>query len=1052
MHLTNNQLKGIFGTTIFMRGLEYHHDGLVELLVSGEDHVEAIVDGTEAYSIEVDRNGKNLSFYCSCPFDGPCKHIAATLLQAREEAEENEDQLSFYHPKVATPAWQTYFQQMGAGEISAQQSKPTWRMIYVIGLETNNWWLSPKKQKLKNNGDWGAPRSPDSADYTNTSVLSEEDKLVLGFLDKWRMSSNEFYFYYSSYSRNSKYDLDFGAQVGIVFDHLREGLILHQHNDKLLPVQFADAKDKIEFRLNKTSDDRYSFAPYLLQHNKETALCGNFKLLTTQPTWLLQNETLIEVTGEHEAASLLPFAKPGYKLNISKKDLPLFINSLAAKPTLFDSFILPDAQVKKISEITEKRLYIEEIGDSLNIHLKFLYETVEVGYEAEPTSLWGLDETEEGFLKIFRDQEAESEAFEQLTQTKVKCSSGGRIQTYKNKALPWLLEDVPKLLQHGFSVFGEEQLKQFKVSRIAPQVSVQVSSGIDWFDLKVEIDVGGVLLSLKELKKAIKHKQQYVKLADGRIATLPKAWLNRFRHAINLGEEQSDKLRFSSFHATLIDELFVENELEHDDDQFAKKLAQLREFKSIRPQVLPKKLKANLRPYQKEGYNWLHFLKEFHFGGCLADDMGLGKTVQALSILVAEVESGVQKPNLIVAPTSVIFNWIEEIARFAPHMRVLDQTGSDRQRTDIDFQAFNIVLTSYGTLRRDILFLRDIDFHYVVLDESQNIKNPVSQTAKAAKLVKAQHRLALTGTPIENNTIELWSLFSFLNPGLLGAVTYFKEAFAKPIEKDQDKDAAKLLKKIVFPFILRRTKEKVAPELPPKVESMIYAEMGPQQMDLYNRWRDYYRAALLKQIDDVGLNKSRMNVLEGLTKLRQIACHPLLVESKFNGVSKKYELLLEHIEEIKAEGHNMLIFSQFVRMLTIIRNYLDSANINYAYLDGKTRDRKACVEQFQQNADCRIFLISLKAGGTGLNLTSADYVIHYDPWWNPAVEAQATDRSHRIGQNKHVFVHKMITKNTVEEKILKLQERKKKLVDKLVSTDTGLFKTLTVEDLQDLFS
>ncbi|MFQ5676035.1 MAG: DEAD/DEAH box helicase, partial [bacterium] len=588
--------------------------------------------------------------------------------------------------------------------------------------------------------------------------------------------------------------------------------------------------------------------------------------------------------------------------------------------------------------------------------------------------------------------------------------------------------------------------------RAAPRVSVSVESGIDWFDLDMDIDVGGVLLSLQELKRAIKKKSSFVRLADGSLASLPKSWLDRFKHTLNLAKQDGEKLKFSSFHVTLIDELFAEADQKAFDKPYRERLKKLQNFRGIKKVKPPVKLAKVLRPYQVSGYQWLNFLKEYDFGGCLADDMGLGKTVQALTLLQSIYKNGCKEPSLIVCPTSVIFNWLDEIARFTPELRVLNQTGNDRNRTSDNYKNYDIILTSHGTLRRDVVFLKDVLFNYVILDESQNIKNPVSLTAKAARLLKAKHRLALTGTPIENNTIELWSLFSFLNPGLLGNLTYFKSAFAKPIEQQRDQPTAEILRKMIFPFLLRRTKDAVAVELPPKVENIVYCEMSAPHQKVYNQWRDYYRAAILKQISDVGLTKSRMNVLEGLVKLRQVACHPLLVEKWFPDKVGKYEKLLEYFDELSAEGHKVLLFSQFVKMLTIVRKYLDSAGLSYEYLDGKTRNRKKCVERFQTDDECKIFLISLKAGGTGINLTAADYVIHYDPWWNPAVEAQATDRSHRIGQDKHVFVYKMITKDTVEEKILQLQERKKELVSNIITTGTGLFKQLTVTDIEELFS
>jgi non-specific serine/threonine protein kinase len=310
----------------------------------------------------------------------------------------------------------------------------------------------------------------------------------------------------------------------------------------------------------------------------------------------------------------------------------------------------------------------------------------------------------------------------------------------------------------------------------------------------------------------------------------------------------------------------------------------------------------------------------------------------------------------------------------------------------------------------------------------------------------------LTGTPVENNTSELWSQFSFLNPGLLGSLSSFRSCFAMPIEKKHDEEAITLLKRLIFPFVLRRSKELVEKELPEKSEQIYYCNMNPDQAKLYRHWRDYYRSVILQKIDEAGLDRARMNILEGLVKLRQISCHPRLIDKDSTAESAKFEALKEMLEDILAEGHKVLIFSQFVRMLTVVRNHLDEQYIPYEYLDGHTIDRKTCVQHFQTDENVRIFLISLKAGGTGLNLTAADYVILYDPWWNPAVEMQATDRAHRIGQDKKVFVYRMITKDTVEEKMLELQERKRSLVANLISVDGGFFKSMTRKDIEVLFS
>jgi non-specific serine/threonine protein kinase len=407
---------------------------------------------------------------------------------------------------------------------------------------------------------------------------------------------------------------------------------------------------------------------------------------------------------------------------------------------------------------------------------------------------------------------------------------------------------------------------------------------------------------------------------------------------------------------------------------------------------------------------------------------------------------------LIIAPTSVLFNWQREIEKFTPDIDYLLHYGTKRIRDVRRLRKKSLILTTYGHLRRDISFLKDINFHYVVLDESQNIKNPHSDTAQAARNLISANRLALTGTPVENNTLELWSQFSFLSPGLLGAQGFFKENFMRPIEKEQNEQIASTLKKIIFPFILRRTKEEVVKELPPKIENVIYSPMSEGQQKIYDQVRDSYRNTIAEEIASKGLGKSAMRVLEGLTKLRQVACHPLLVDKQFEDEAGKFEALKLMIEEIISEDHKVLVFSQFVKMLTVMREYLDEEAIEYSYLDGSTKDREGAVNKFQEEKDIRIFLISLKAGGVGLNLTAADYVIHYDPWWNPAVEMQASDRAHRIGQTKKVFSYKLISKDSVEEKILKLQQQKKQLVQKLITTEGGYYKSLNKEDIIDLFT
>jgi non-specific serine/threonine protein kinase len=598
---------------------------------------------------------------------------------------------------------------------------------------------------------------------------------------------------------------------------------------------------------------------------------------------------------------------------------------------------------------------------------------------------------------------------------------------------------------------GEESLTRFRVKRQKPTMSVSLSSEIDWFDLELVIDFDGVSLTLAELKKALQKEKKFVRLRDGSIARLPEKLIQKFQYLIEFGQTSNSSIRFRDHHLSFVDKLLEQTDNREIDELSQTKLNKLEEFTRIRKYNLPKNLKGELRDYQRAGYNWLNFLKDFSFGGCLADDMGLGKTVQTLTLLQNEINKK-NLPNLIIAPTSVLFNWQREIEKFTPEITYMLHYGTKRTRDTRRLRNKQLILTTYGHLRRDSNFLAEIDFHYIILDESQNIKNPQSETAQAARNLQAKNRLALTGTPVENNTMELWSQFSFLSPGLLGSQNFFKDNFMRPIERDQDVQVASTLKRLIFPFILRRTKEEVVKELPPKVEDIIYSPMSEAQQKIYEQVRDTYRNTILAEIESKGLNKSKMRVLEGLTKLRQVSCHPSLVNGKFNDEAGKFEALKMMIDEIISENHKVLVFSQFVQMLSIIKNYLEEEEIDFAYLDGSTKDREGAVQKFQSDDTIKIFLISLKAGGVGLNLTAADYVIHYDPWWNPAVEMQAVDRAHRIGQTKKVFAYKLITKDSVEEKILQLQQQKKELVEKLITTEGGFFKSLTKNDIVSLFS
>lgn len=581
-------------------------------------------------------------------------------------------------------------------------------------------------------------------------------------------------------------------------------------------------------------------------------------------------------------------------------------------------------------------------------------------------------------------------------------------------------------------------------------IQFQIRSGIDWFELHADIDFDGGRVTFPELLAALARGDGTIVLDDGSLGILPEEWLRRYGLLAGLGTAEDDHLRFSNVQVGLLDALLSTQPSVDYDSKFNEMREKLAGFSGVQTVEEGPTFHGELRTYQREGLGWLQFLEDFHFGGCLADDMGLGKTIQMLAFFNLRKKRRPKKlPSLIVVPKSLMFNWRQECERFTPELSVLEYAGLDRAKLRDVLAKNDLVLTTYGTLRRDVVLLKEFEFDYVVLDEAQAIKNSGSQVAKAVRLLKARHRMALSGTPIENHLGDLCSIFEFLNPGMLGRSSTFRLHAADPA----DKETRRILAEGLRPLILRRTKQSVASELPEKLEQTIYCEMGGEQEKLYNELRDHYRDSLLGMIDEQGLAKTKMHVLEALLRLRQAACHPaLLHKGTAEESSAKLDALCPQLQELLDEGHKALVFSQFTSMLAIVKQHLDKQGIVYEYLDGQTRDRKERVERFQTDPQCGVFLISLKAGGLGLNLTAADYVFILDPWWNPAVETQAIDRAHRVGQTRPVFAYRLICKNTVEEKITELQQVKRELADAILEQDGSLLQNLTAEDLQQLLS
>jgi SNF2 family DNA or RNA helicase len=773
---------------------------------------------------------------------------------------------------------------------------------------------------------------------------------------------------------------------------------------------------------------------------------------------LLEKDGTLFLPPDAEALATIDLFKNGplsFPLTVKKEVVNKYILSWLKK---YPVSINPKLNILISEPEPQPRILLSELNESnLMIRPQFSYDGVVVDYSEEPHH---LEEVAGNKINIIqRNKESERKLYDYLRTLHPAFANQRNNQYYY---LPfadvmkrgWFITMLRNLQDHGYSIHGFEQLKKFRYSTHTPKFTISASASIDWFDLKVTIQWGDQLVSLKEIRHAILNGQDTIMLEDGTLGHIPEEWIGQYSLLLRTGSEDNGTLRVSKLHYTLLEDILDkidDNTVQQDIEARKQKLLN---FDSIPKTPLSGEIKASLRPYQLSGFHWLQALDDLGWGGCLADDMGLGKTLQTISFLQFLKEKYPGSTQLVVCPTSLIFNWENELQKFCPALKFHTHYGLQREFTETHFSDFDIILTTYGVVRNDIEHLSGFIWQYIILDESQAIKNPDARITKAILQLRAVNRVILSGTPVQNNTSDLYAQFNFLNPGLLGNREFFNREFAVPIDKLGSKEKTQHLKKMINPFTLRRTKEQVAKDLPDKTITVLWCTMDPEQRKLYNQYRDSYRNTLLKKIDEQGIAKSGMDVLEGLLRLRQICDHPALVDKSEDAAktSVKIEELVREVQE-NAGNHKLLIFSQFTQMLHLIREEFEKANISYCYLDGSTSlpNRQEQVTTFQEDETKKAFLISLKAGGVGLNLTVADYVYLVDPWWNPAAEQQAIDRAHRIGQTRKVFAYKMICKDSIEEKILKLQERKKMLADELIQEETGFVKNLSREDIEFLF-
>jgi superfamily II DNA or RNA helicase len=1091
------------------RGREYHSAGVVSIRRSTADFIEAAVEGVRMYRVLIAREQDGVHVSCSCPyFDDwyePCKHIWATLLSAQEtgllrswestlpklipeepeaedEFEEGEpyddvkDERAFVERDLPASRQMREAALKEGSDRRAGMGAPAWKLaMQAIRQEMKAAWparVSGLKDKqityivdaglvleigpcvvvgarsLNKDGKWGRPKTI-SVGYDSISGLPDPaDVRILGRLLGVPRGR------YGGITQETVniFRLPTGLSQELMAMMCETGrCMLRRPGSELLSTLQWDPGEPWEFRVEVRCQEeppQYRAEGYLLRHGERIPL--------SEPVVLLRDGLMIAggVVARYDHHDSFGW------IRVLRRDGPMVFPE-EHRQTWLEEVIrtqclppldLPEELRFEESTLTPKpQLKIDRIAYSghagdFSADLAFDYEGELVNSHNPVPAIADVVHRR----RIRRDREFEAAAVDHLRSAGFRSETDFAGQPRWRLAPGKLGAAVRRVLALGWNV--EAEGRHFR--RPGP-LQINVSSGIDWFELRGDVDFEGQRTPFPRLLAALKKGESAVVLDDGTLGMIPEDWFRRYAILAGAGADGEDHVRFSRSQAGLLDAFLESQPQATCDAAFEQAREQLKRFVGIAAADATPGFCGQLRSYQRDGLGWLHFLREFGFGGCLADDMGLGKTVQVLALLETRRQSGARdsagavppRPSLAVVPKSLVFNWKQEAARFTPEIRVLDHTGSLRVKAGEHLETYDLILTTYGTLRRDAHYLKDIEFDYVILDEAQTIKNAATASAKAVRLLRGKNRLALSGTPIENHLGELWSLVEFLNPGMLGSASVFQLGAGDL--RNPDAETRKLLSRALRPFILRRTKEQVASDLPPKQEQFLYCELEAPQRRLYDELRDYYRRSLMERVDRDGIGRAKIQVLEALLRLRQAACHPGLIDrNRTEEASAKLDLVLPQIEEVLEEGHKILVFSQFTSFLAIVRNHLDREKVVYEYLDGETRDRSRPVERFQNDPDCRLFLISLKAGGLGLNLTAAEYVYLLDPWWNPAVERQAVDRTHRIGQTRPVFAYRVIARDTVEEKVLELQQTKQDLADAIISADSSLIRDLRREDLE----
>ncbi len=1080
--LSDRGLRRLLGARTVLRGLDYEKRKVVEDVSIEETKANCTVRGSDAqpYDVCIRLGGEGITSSCSCPAfvktGQHCKHVAALLIHVRNRSRNKAPRPA--PPPPAPPPRQEQSKASRRRERRRRNQNP--QNVVPPGLRPPP--TIDATARPTGIGAWMAP--PDStkelsleyrvhvrAGGLTVTVLDNEARVPLlpsvalnwlamaptGDRAPLRVLSR----FESGNPRHPAVDVR-GEDVAELLPLLSQRRVLLE--PALMQLRFSEEVLKPRFDLEMVgSETIVAKCSFVRENDSRSFLLTSGGWFEGWPGWHIDtNEGIARPLDKGVSPAALrrllnspTIAEPASELiSVITHDLPRVALELGAQ--------LPElSQVADVIDLEPSFIFrasgsISEAEATLRARYGELEIEVRADGISPPIMVLPPIEGQKKARCIRTDIVKQQEAVQLLLDSGLEAGEDGdSFEASGSNAIHFWSEGVASL-PADWELYLPQDLTNAKMRSTPLAMKARVSSGVDWLNVNISWESGGVSVDREEIQRCLREGKKYVKLSDNSYAAIDAAKVQALidREVELLATAKKGKLPLSQ--AGRVQEL-----LEQVDSKTVaaatkslfEKLASVDEIKKARK---PRGLKATLRPYQEQGLAWLKFIHEIGSGGVLADDMGLGKTIQTIALLLAlhgAKDSGPMKA-LIVAPTSVVTNWLREIERFAPTLKVALWHGAARKDNEDSLDSAHVIITSYALLRRDLERLKAIELRYAILDEAQAIKNPSSATAQAAKELNANHRLALTGTPIENRLSEIWSIFDFVSPGLLGPLQKFEERYARPIDQGDSKTAARL-RAVIHPFILRRTKLEVAKDLPEKLEFNKIIDLAPEQRAIYLQVLREVRAQVMGEVERLGVAKSQLHILAGLTKLRQAACDPrLLGLPKELGPedSGKLSALRELVQEVDEGGHKVLIFSQFVSMLKLMAAVLDQDKIKYEYLDGSTTDRIERIDRFQEDPTVPVFLISLKAGGSGLNLTAADTVIHFDPWWNPAVEDQATDRAHRIGQKKVVSVYRLVAAGTIEEKILQLKQKKKDLVASVLEEDHGGGKQLTKADLEDLFN